>query len=50
MANLMCSVVEEHGDYILPNKYVDNDPLKPKKTVFSDYVETEEKKEFKKRV
>jgi len=37
---------EESGDYLLPCKYVDNDPYKSKRYVISEYVETKNAKNY----
>ena len=42
------NIEEIHGDYLLPNKYMPHDPRKPKRTIMSEYVPTEEDKDFMK--
>ena len=39
------NIEEIHGDYLLPNKYMPNDPRKPRRTIMSEYVPTKEEKE-----
>lgn len=43
------NIEESFGDYLLPNKYVDNDPLKPKKEEFAQLAPSLEDLEIRRK-